>query len=221
MSFPVPRQLRADAARNRQLLLGAAAQAFAELGPEVTVAEIARRAGIGKGTVFRHFATKEQLLGAIAAHLYQALSGVGETLLAAEDPTAALLEFMTSIAEMHVTNRAFAQISGCAFLHHPDPDAAAAQAALAHVADELVARARRVGGIREDIAGIDVLLLSAGASHAAEPLRAMDSELWRRYLATIFDGLRPMGAHPLPRPAPHTATWPASCRTETTSAAEG
>jgi AcrR family transcriptional regulator len=216
MPDPPTRHLRADAARNRRLLLDAAANAFAESGLDVTVAEIARRAGIGKGTVFRHFATKEQLLVAIAADLYQRLRETGENLLSAEDPAAALLEFMTSVAEMHVTNRTLAQVSGCDFLH--DPTTAAAQTALTHVADALVDRARRADGVREDITGVDVLLLSAGACHAAEPLRALDPALWRRYLATIFDGMRPAGAHPLPRPAPLTTTWPARSRNDTTAA---
>ena len=60
-----PRPLRADAARNRALLLAAAADEFAERGLDASVADIARRAGVGKGTVFRHFPTKDDLIAAI------------------------------------------------------------------------------------------------------------------------------------------------------------
>lgn len=212
MTTSRPRQLRADAVRNRQLLLDAAATAFAESGAEVTVADIARRAGIGKGTVFRHFASKEQLLAVIATDLYRDLCRFGTERLTAGDPTAALLDFMTAVAEMHVANRFFARMSNCDFLH--ERETATAQTALTHVADSLVTRARIAGGIRGDIAGVDVLLLSAGACHAAEPLHVLEPQLWRRYLAMIFDGLRATGAHPLPVPAPCATTWPA--RAETT-----
>ncbi|MBT2228496.1 helix-turn-helix domain-containing protein [Nonomuraea sp. NEAU-A123] len=73
--------MRADAMRNRRLLLDAAAAEFAEHGMDVSVAQIAVRAGIGKGTVFRHFATKEQLITAIFADQLDDLAAIGEALL--------------------------------------------------------------------------------------------------------------------------------------------
>jgi AcrR family transcriptional regulator len=78
---------------NRELLL-AAADEFAERGLDASVADIARRAGVGKGTVFRHFATKDDLISAIVLDRLNALNTVGERLLEAADPGAALLEFL-------------------------------------------------------------------------------------------------------------------------------
>ncbi|WP_261570930.1 TetR/AcrR family transcriptional regulator [Frankia gtarii] len=82
-----PRRLRADAARNRRLLLDTAAATFAECGTEVSIAEIARRAGTGKGTVFRHFANKDELIAAIVCDQLDRLSAAGTALLEAVDPT--------------------------------------------------------------------------------------------------------------------------------------
>ena len=93
------RSLRADAARNRELLLAAAEQEFAERGMDASIADIARRAGVAKGTVFRHFATKEELIAAIVGGHFAALTAVARGLLDATDPGAALLEFLTVAAD--------------------------------------------------------------------------------------------------------------------------
>lgn len=188
-----PRPPRADAVRNRSLLLDAAAASFAEHGPQVSVAEIARRAGIGKGTVFRHFATKEQLLAAIVCAQLDTLTTLADTLLAAPEPTAALLEFMTAAAEQQARDRAFCEVTTT--LTRDDAEVNAAAARLYTAADALTARARSRGGIRADVTGRDVVLLTRGASRAAEPLAETEPELWQHYLAVIFDGLR---AEPTP-----------------------
>src|SRR3982074_532151 len=91
---------RADAVRNRHLLLSAASEAFAEQGTDVSIAEIAQRAGIGKGTVFRHFATKEDLIAVIMGEMIDSLVTVGLGLSDAADPAAALLQFMTTAIEL-------------------------------------------------------------------------------------------------------------------------
>lgn len=104
-----PHRLRADAARNRRSLLDAAREVFAEHGMEASIAEIAQRAGIGKGTVFRHFATKECLAAAIVSDRLDELAAIGRTLLDATDPGAALLEFMTAGVELQARDRAFCQ----------------------------------------------------------------------------------------------------------------
>src|SRR3954471_11769353 len=93
------RPLRTDAARHRELLLAAAEDEFAEHGLAASVADIARRAGVAKGTVFRHFATKDDLIAAIVSDDLAALVAVAERLAAAPDPGAALLEFLTVAAE--------------------------------------------------------------------------------------------------------------------------
>jgi AcrR family transcriptional regulator len=195
-----PRQLRADAARNRRTLLDAAAAAFAEQGTGVPIAEIAHRAGMGKGTVFRHFPTKEHLIAAIVCDQLDELSAAGTTLLDAADPTAALFEFMRLGTELQARDRSACQAA--VGVINDDPGVQAAAGRLTQTADALTERAQRHGGIRDDITGQDIILLLRGAYQAAAPLAHAAPELWRRYLAVIIDGLRPATENPLPGPAP-------------------
>src|SRR5690348_15176075 len=90
-----PRSPRADAARNREPLLAAATAEFAERGIDASVADIARRAGVGKGTVFNHFPTKDHLLTAIVVARLARLTESAEELLTGPDAGAALLGFLT------------------------------------------------------------------------------------------------------------------------------
>src|SRR5258708_19526952 len=95
--------LRSDAVRTRKLLVRAASEAFAEHGSAVSVSQIAERAGIGKGTVFRHFATKEDLLAAIAYETMFLLVATGGRLTQPEHPADALPQFMHPPASLHAT----------------------------------------------------------------------------------------------------------------------
>jgi AcrR family transcriptional regulator len=190
--------LRADAARNRRLLLAAAADEFAERGLDASIADIARRAGIGKGTVFRHFATKDDLLAAIVLDRVEALNEVGTRLLDAEDPGAALLEFLTVAAhQRQQRDLSFLQGASAA-----NPQVSRLQGRMHEIIDELVARARESGALRGDVTGTDVVLLMCAPNYVAGYAPDASPDLWRRYLAIIFDGLRPQGAHPLPQPPP-------------------
>ncbi|MFG2514202.1 TetR/AcrR family transcriptional regulator [Streptomyces sp. NPDC048584] len=192
------RPLRADAARNRNLLLAAAADEFAERGLNVSVADIARRAGVGKGTVFRHFATKDDLVAAIALERIAVLTEVGERLLDASDAGDALLEFLTAVArELQQFDLSFLQRAG-----KLDSEMSQAQERLFQNVHALVDRAREHGDVRADVTGADVVALMCAPNHVASSLSDAPPDLWQRYLAIIFDGLRPEGAHPLPQPPP-------------------
>jgi AcrR family transcriptional regulator len=194
----VTRPLRADAARNRRLLLAAAADEFAERGLEASIADIARRAGIGKGTVFRHFATKEDLIAAIVLDRVEVLIQAGHELQAAEDPGDALLEFMTIASEQR-QERDLSFLQG---VNDGNAEVSRVQLRLQQTIDTLVDRARAQGTVRDDITGTDLFLLMCAPNHVAGHYPGAPPDLWRRYLAIIFDGLRPQGAHPLPYPAP-------------------
>ncbi|BBZ64380.1 TetR/AcrR family transcriptional regulator [Mycolicibacterium monacense] len=193
------RPLRADAARNRELLLAAAEEEFAERGLDASVADIARRAGIAKGTVFRHFATKEDLIASIVSAHIAALAAAARGLADAADPGAALLEFLTVAADQR-------QQRDLTFLQSAsddDPRVIEVRDELHAALETLVGRARDAGAIRSDITETDVFLLMCAPIHVVENLAAPTPLLWQRYLAIIFDGLRPEGAHPLPQPAPN------------------
>jgi AcrR family transcriptional regulator len=179
---------RADAVRNRAALLAAAADEFAERGMQASVADIARRAGVGKGTVFRHFATKEDLLAAIAYDRFAELIEVAESLLDAEDPAAAVRDFMAAGAAMHARDRTFSQISTRVFMS--DPTVQAASERLTEVVDRLAKRARAEGTLRSDLTGRDVRALMSGVCLAAEQFAKSEPERWRRYLDVVFNGMR-------------------------------
>ncbi|GGR67044.1 TetR family transcriptional regulator [Micromonospora fulviviridis] len=194
------RPLRADAARNRRLLLAAAADEFAERGLDVSVADIARRAGLGKGTLFRHFATKDDLLAAIVLDRIDALKTVGEQLLDAADPGAALLEFLTVAADQQrQRDLSFLQEAG-----ELNADVTRAREQMFRSVHKLVDRAREHGAVRADITGADVILLMCAPNYVTSYVPDAPPGLWQRYLSIIFDGLRPEGAHPLPHPPPAT-----------------
>ena len=191
---------RADATRNRRLVVDAAAAELAEHGVDVSMARIATRAGVAKGTIFNHFPSKEDLVAAIFCDQFAALTATGEALLEQADPKKALLEFMTAGAELQAGDRALCQAAATISRDHPDVRAASDH--LADVAERLTARARHSGAIRDDITGHDIVLLLAAPASIATPVAVVRPGLWRRYLHLILDALAPEAAHPLPAAAP-------------------
>ncbi|WP_407442286.1 TetR/AcrR family transcriptional regulator [Rhodococcus sp. (in: high G+C Gram-positive bacteria)] len=189
------RVLRADAARNRDLLLRAAEELFAERGLDVGVADIAAHAGVGKGTLFRHFASKDELIAAVVQLHIEALDEVGRGLLDAPDAGDALFRFLAIAAERQ-------QERDLSFLlpaSETFAEIAALRDRLFDTIGRLVARAQSEGAVRPDVSGRDVVLLMCAPNHIVGYLRSPPAGLWRRYLSIIIDGLRPQGAHPLPR----------------------
>jgi AcrR family transcriptional regulator len=197
--MPSPaRRLRSDAMRNRERVLAAAEEEFAEHGIEASVSDIARRAGLAKGTVFSHFATKEELIVAVVANHLAELRKVAERLAKAPDAGTALLEFLTVAGDRRRQRDLTFLMSASA----DDATVTEIRNSLHADVNTLVGRARACGAIRHDVTGTDVFLLICAPVHVAENLPGAPSDLWLRYLTIIFDGLRPEGASPLPRPAP-------------------
>jgi AcrR family transcriptional regulator len=194
------RPLRVDAERNLRRLLDAAAQAFAERGLGVSVDEIARRAGVGKGTVFRRFPTKEHLVAEIVCDRLEQITAQGAALLEAELPGEALLEFMRAGTRVQAQDRGFLEAAaGVVFSRE---EVIAAHKRFIAVAASLLERAQSAGAIRADVAPCDVMLIECAASQAGAMLHSAAPEAWRRYLDIFFDGLRPGAAHPLSHPPP-------------------
>lgn len=199
---------RADAARNRRALLDAASAELATHGLDVSIARIAARAGVAKGTVFNHFPTKEDLVAEVFDDRVAGLVAFGEGLREASDPEAALLRFMTAGVELQANDRSFCQAA--ASISRADPRVRGASDRLARVAEDLADRARRDGTIRADVTGHDIVLLVNAAGQAAAPLGDTMPTLWRRYLHLAFDALRPSGARELPVAAPTTDDFTAA-----------
>jgi AcrR family transcriptional regulator len=182
------RPLRADAERNRKRLLDAAVEVFAEHGLEASTAEIARRAGVGQGTVFRRFPTKDDLVAAIVVDRLGQITDAASGLLAHPPADGRVLAFMADLARIHVRDRGLIEaVNGTRAL--ADPAVHDAHGALMDVLEELVKADQDAGLIRQDLGAFDVMALGKAVASACEP--GLTSASWKRYLAVVAVGLRP------------------------------
>jgi AcrR family transcriptional regulator len=195
------RPLRRDAERNRQRILRAASEVFTERGLGVSLDEVARHAGVGVGTVYRRFATKEQLIDALFVDRVETVAALAERAAGSPDPWAALVCFMEQMAEQLAGDLGLRQMLMLAGSGHELP--AYARRRMAPLVARLVERAQAAGQLRPDISVTDIPILVFLLTEAAELARPVNPELWRRYLALLTDGMRPQqdGATPLPVPA--------------------
>lgn len=189
--------LRADAQRNRQLLLDAAAEAFAQGGLDVPAGEVARRAGVAKGTLFRHFPTKDDLVSAVLIDRMAQLRGlIGEIATTRLPGLDAIGEVMAAGAAVLASDRSF--FDAAAMRVAVDPNVQREKLALDEALDGLVAAAQRRGEVRDDVTGVDIAMLMMAATNTCAPTMELFPQLWRRYLALMIDGLRPGTTTPLP-----------------------
>ena len=161
------RPLRSDAERNRRLVLEAAAQAFAEEGFDVGMAEIARRAGVGNATVFRRFPTKDALYEAIVDEKIAELCAAAAVATAQPDPWDALVRYLEATAELQARDRGFFQATEQHLLEHPE--LLRRHRIILELVDPLVARAQEAGVLRDDVTTLDVLGLVKGAVACVPP----------------------------------------------------
>jgi len=194
------RRLRGDAERNRARVMEAASGVFAEEGLSASMDDIARRAGLGKATIFRRFGDKNHLLAALACDRLTGMAELGEQLASDPDAGSALRRFMAAAVEQQVSDRALCQAIGG--LSRLEPDVHEAKSRLIRAADALLREAQHQGAIRTDLTTLDVMLLVAAISQAVAPLHDYAPRLWRRYLDVVFDGLRPDAANPISQPPP-------------------
>jgi AcrR family transcriptional regulator len=193
--------LRADAARNRERIVAAATEVFAERGMEASTAEIAARAGVGEATLFRRFPTKEDLITAIVAVQLDDAAAVAAASLEEDDPWSAVEGFLYEMAERasHDHGVFDAVKEKCMAA----PELAEPKRRVLDLTAQLVRRAQAAGVLRTDIAGQDLMfLMHAIASLGELPFPGLRSNLWKRYLAIMLDGLRPDGASKLRPGAP-------------------
>lgn len=183
---PRAKSQRSDAQRNRARVLDAAIAAFAEAGLAVPVHEIARRAGVGTGTVSRHFRTKDELYRAIVLDRVERLVGRGRELATAADPGRAFFEFFALWVREAAVNRGLAQaLSGVGY----DMEAAALSAGLDvnGTFQMLLTAAQRAGAVRADADAADARALVS----CCLTRRHQDPEARERIIRIASDGLRP------------------------------
>jgi AcrR family transcriptional regulator len=182
------RPLRADARRNRDRVLAAARAAFAAEGSDASLDEIARGAGVGAGTVYRHFATKEALFEAVVLERIGELIEEAGTLSDDPDPGRAFSSFVELLAREGALKRDLVEALSSDGIHLELGEAPIVRA-LIDVLGELLGRAQRAGAVRRDISVQDVMVLLTGAAYAICHSRA-DEEQSRRFIAIMYDGLR-------------------------------
>ena len=179
-----PRPLRADARRNRERVLTAARAAFAEHGREAQMDDVARRAGVGVGTVYRHFPTKEALIEALVAEKLRITSENLREALEIDDPWEAFAAGLRRNAEVMAKDAGLRE--ALIRLGPEVTEGSAGRAELEALGARLVERAQADGALRGDVTVADISALMAGlCASMAHP--ALD---WRRHLELLLDGLR-------------------------------
>jgi AcrR family transcriptional regulator len=193
--------LRKDAARNRQRILAAARELFADRGLSVTLNDIAHHADVGVGTVYRHFPDKALLIEELFDAELGEIVGLLESARRDPDPWHALVEFLERVLELQARDRALKDI----LLGAPGaPERITHMRARLHpLAAELIERARAAGAVRADCEPQDFGVVQLMVGAVIDAGRQVAPELWRRYLAIALQGLRPQGAplDPLPTAA--------------------
>jgi AcrR family transcriptional regulator len=188
------RPQRADARRNRERIVEAARAAFAEAGLETQMDDVARRAGVGVGTLYRHFPTKDALVQAIVhAHMERMALLGREVLERGGDPWDSFAGFLRSCSENNLSDRALAQV----MTTQPATtfrDAAEATGLVA-VGDEMLRRAQAQGTARPDARVDDIPVVMCGL---AAVLESWGEDAGRRYMQLVLDGLRSTAQSTLP-----------------------
>jgi AcrR family transcriptional regulator len=192
VTTPAGRAQRADARTNRVRILDVADDVFGTGGESASTDEVARRAGVGIATVFRHFPTKAALLEAVLVRRFDRLRGQAEALLDAADPGSAFLDFfgrLVADAPTKITiGDALLDAGGAG-----DGQAERASHGLRQAVGALLERAQQAGAVRADVELPEVYALLVGASQAAARAH-LDQRTRQRMLAIVFDGLAPRPA---------------------------
>jgi AcrR family transcriptional regulator len=190
------RPLRVDAERNRKRIIDAARGAFAERGLGVALEEIADRAGVGIGTLYRRFPTREELVAATFDAGLTAYAEAAERAAEAGDAWAGFRALVEWICTRQAEDRGFTDaltmtLPACAGADQACDRASRAMAALVH-------RAQEQGALREDLVPEDVLLLIIANAGVVHVTRAAAPHAWRRFVALMLESFRAGQTGPLP-----------------------
>ena len=194
----IPRSIRADARRNREAVLEAARGLFAEKGFDTQMDEIARKAKVGVGTVYRHFPTKEDLLDALIAKRFEVLAARAHEAVEEakrDDPWEAFRGFIEFGGELQAADRALSE----AMSSRSERMACAAEdSGLVEQAEILIKLAKRGGGLRKDLEVEDIPALTCSIGSVALAADQKPRMRWERLVAIWLDGARATGCKRLP-----------------------
>jgi AcrR family transcriptional regulator len=180
---PTERPLRADARRNRESILEAARSVFSEQGADAQIDDVARKAKVGVGTVYRHFPTKDVLLEALVLERFAEITALADEALEGEDAWEAFLELVWRSAELNAADRGF-----CDAIAFQDQTPVVVDCGLMTRVSELMRRAQSEGALRADATPADVSVLMCGLGSVIRTIPGPD--MWRRYVTLMLDGLR-------------------------------
>jgi AcrR family transcriptional regulator len=189
---------RSDARRNRERLIASARELFAATGVEVPVEEITRHAGVGMGTLYRHFPTKEDLIDAVLEDAFAEIVELAERADAEEDAWAGLTGYLEQSLALHAANRGLKDM--LATSEHGRERAQAMRARIRPVLARLIERAQSQGALRHDFTAEDLPVVFWTTGRVIETTGGVAPNHWRRFLALVLDGMRADAATPLPAP---------------------
>jgi len=205
-----PRTLRKDAALNRERLLAAAEELFAEHGLDVTLNDIAHHAGVGVGTAYRRFANKAEVIDALFEERLEQVADVAREALAEPDAWVGLVAFVTRALTMQFGDRGLNDLMNDRALG--DSRVAEVRDRVAPIITALVERAKEQGVVRPDFDQSDLIFLQVALSAVADRTRTVAPELYHRYLVMFLDGIStrrdafsPLLVEPLSPRATHEA----------------
>jgi len=177
------RPLRADARRNRERILKAARHVFAHQGADAQIDDVARRAKVGVGTVYRHFPTKDALLDALVRERFGEIAALAADAAAREDAWEAFRELVWRSAELNARDRGF-----CDAIAFQDQSGVVLESGLLARLEALMGRAKAQGAMRADATTDDIAMMMVGMGSVIRSIPGAD--VWRRYIALMLDGLR-------------------------------
>src|SRR5829696_4670561 len=171
------RPLRRDAQRNQERILAAARKLFAERGIDATLDDVAARAGVGVGTVYRRYPNKDALLDELFEERIAELAALAEASLSDADAWTALVRFLERVEELFAADRALEQ------------HVMRARERLLAPVGALVERAKAEGRLRADFEAADIRIIHTMLAAVVHETHAVSPDLWRRYFVMIVDGL--------------------------------
>ena len=183
---------RPDVQRNRERILAAARTVFARRGFDATLDDVAREAGLGIATVYRHFRSKAELAEAVFRCAFEQLVTDAEAAEALEDPWESLVAFLAVFIGSQAGNCAMRDFMSSTALR--SAHASVMHLRLRPVSQRIVTRAQAAGVLRADFDNADIPVLGVMLTEVASFTRQTRPELWHRYLAMLIDGLRPSAA---------------------------
>lgn len=181
--------MRADARRNYERLLQEAAVAFAAHGAGASLDDIAKRAGVGSGTLYRHFPTRQALLEAVYVDSIEAIAARADEIAGRLPPGEALVEWLDELGAMMIQVRGLKALLGSAVADASGAVLTACGTSVKGAVERLVVAAQREGTLRADVEPIEVLRLAHGVATASE-LADSQGQCIRRYLSLLMEGLR-------------------------------